>query len=190
MNSIDEIFASEDFRIERCERRWRSIRQALVACREERRPYLIRTERINWSEPLTILVPVSRLEEEVYKAEICTYLARKTGARIILLVAKDYGSRARTNAEKIITRIRKISAASRIEIQHEVLSARRDSDHLMREAAGRMEELGADLLLLTASREYGLDDEIFGPQELWAIRSCPKPVLLVNPREDLFSLCD
>ena len=41
-----------------------------------------------------------------------------------------------------------------------------------------------------ASREYGLDDWLFGPPEQYVICHSPVPVMLVNPRADLFSLCD
>lgn len=200
MTTLHDILQTEDFRIERCSRSWRAIRRALLSCREERRPYLIATTNpVNgapnevYGEPtegLAILVPVSRLEEEVYKAEICTYLARKTGARILLLVANDYGTRARANAERIVTRITRVMEATGERMDYQLLQARRDSDHLMREAADRATELGACLLLLTASRDYGLDDVLFGPRELWAIRQSSVPTLLVNPRNDLFSLCD
>lgn len=186
MTAIADIFASDDFCIVNAQRRWTDIRRALLACRDERRPYLFGVP----DSLRTIMVPVSRLEEEVYKAEIITYLARKTGAKIILLQAKDYGSRARVNTEKIISRIRRVSEAAKVTIPYDVELAHSDSDHLMREAAIRADQIGADLILLTASREYGLDDWLFGPQELWAIRRTAIPVMLVNPRDDLFSLCD
>jgi len=35
-----------------------------------------------------------------------------------------------------------------------------------------------------------LDDILFGPPERKAIQRALVPVMLVNPREDLFSLCD
>jgi nucleotide-binding universal stress UspA family protein len=35
-----------------------------------------------------------------------------------------------------------------------------------------------------------LDDWLFGPPEQYVIRHSPVPVMLVNPRADLFSLCD
>ena len=147
-----------------------------------------------------LLVPVSMLEEETYKAEICTYIARKTGAHIILLQANDYGSHAKQNVNRIITHINKINerlsenaspetgAPSRI--TYEVAQARKDSFKLIQEASERQRDFQHDLLVLTASRDYGLDDILFGPPERKAIQRALVPVMLVNPREDLFSLCD
>ena len=35
-----------------------------------------------------------------------------------------------------------------------------------------------------------LDDIIFGPKEQHMVKKSEKPVLLVNPRGDLYALCD
>ena len=49
---------------------------------------------------------------------------------------------------------------------------------------------GADMIVWTASRDYGLDDLIFGPAERKLILRSVVPIALLNPRGDLFSLCD
>ena len=202
-----ELFHTDDIRVEYCDGTRRAIQRVLDACREERRPYLVikndelriknaspaNTEshskfKIQNSKLTSILVPVSMLEEEVYKAEICTYLARKTGAHLILLRARDYGSKAKQNTQRIITHIQTIAERTGEEISYEVQEAKRDSFSFHKDFHNG--EWKHDLLLLTASREYGLDDWLFGPPELYAIRKSEVPVMLVNPRADLFSLCD
>jgi nucleotide-binding universal stress UspA family protein len=135
------------------------------------------------------------LEEEVYKAEICTYLARKTGAHLILLRANDYGSKAKQNTQRIITHIQNIAKRTGENITYEERVAKGDSFHIHKELPTLSSTLqeGARagvLILLTASREYGLDDWLFGPPEQYVIRKSQIPVMLVNPRADLFSLCD
>ena len=134
------------------------------------------------------------LEEEVYKAEICTYLARKTGAHLILLRANDYGSKAKQNTQRIITHIQSIIDRTGETITYEERVAKGDSFHIHKELptffASLQEENAMCLILLTASREYGLDDWLFGPPEQYVIRKSLVPVMLVNPRADLFSLCD
>ena len=202
-----ELFHTDDIRVEYCDGTRRDIQRVLDACREERRPYLVikndelrikndspaDTEnhskfKIQNSKLTSILVPVSMLEEEVYKAEICTYLARKTGAHLILLRARDYGSKAKQNTQRIITHIQTIAERTGEEISYEVQEAKHDSFSFHKDFHNG--EWKHDLLLLTASREYGLDDWLFGPPELYAIRKSEVPVMLVNPRADLFSLCD
>ena len=202
-----DIFHTDDIRVEYCDDSRRDIQRVLDACREERRPYLVikndelrikndspaDTEnhskfKIQNSKLTSILVPVSMLEEEVYKAEICTYLARKTGAHLILLRARDYGSKAKQNMQRIITHIQTVAERTGTQITYEEQVAKRDSFSFHKDFHSG--EWKHDLLLLTASREYGLDDWLFGPPELYAIRHSQVPVMLVNPRADLFSLCD
>jgi len=191
---------NDDIRLIECANNARTIQHHLNDCHEERRPYVFITNTMNIKPLRRLLVPVSMLEEETYKAEICTYIARKTGAHIILLQANDYGSHAKQNVNRIITHINKINerlaenpssetgASSRI--TYEVAQARKDSFKLIQEASERQRDFQHDLLVLTASRDYGLDDILFGPPERKAIQRALVPVMLVNPREDLFSLCD
>lgn len=189
-----------------CTNNARVIQQHLNELREERRPYVFITNTMNIKPLRRLLVPVSMLEEETYKAEICTYLARKTGAHIILLQANDYGSHARQNVNRIVTHINAIndklrhlasdsdsgltSSSDSGPITYEIVPARKNSFKLMQEAAERQRDFQHDLLVITASRDYGLDDLLFGPPERKAIQRALVPVMLVNPREDLFSLCD
>ena len=181
---------NDDIRLIECANSSRTIQHHLNDCREERRPYVFVTNTMTVKPLRRLLVPVSMLEEETYKAEICTYLARKTGAHIILLQANDYGSHARKNVQRIVTHIEAVIARTGEQISYEICMARKDSFKLIQEAAERQRDFQHDLLILTASRDYGLDDILFGPPERKAIQKALVPVLLVNPREDLFSLCD
>ncbi|MBR7154718.1 MAG: hypothetical protein IKD12_05400, partial [Paludibacteraceae bacterium] len=83
---------NDDIKLIECANNARTIQRHLNECREERRPYVFVTNTMTIKPLRRLLVPVSMLEEETYKAEICTYIARKTGAHIILLQANDYGS--------------------------------------------------------------------------------------------------
>ena len=196
-----ELLNTADIRIEHCDGTRRSIQRVLDACREERRPYMVvnRSAQQSCSSEVqkdstlsSILIPVTMLEEEVYKAEICTYLARKTGAHLILLRANDYGSKATKNTQRIITHIQTIAERTGTTITYEECVAKGDSFHIHRELhqIASSANRSADLIILTASREYGLDDWLFGPPEEYVIRKSPVPVMLINPRADLFSLCD
>lgn len=181
---------NDDIRLIECANNARTIQRQLNDCREERRPYVFVTNTMTVKPLNRLLVPVSMLEEETYKAEICTYLARKTRAHIILLKAHDYGSHAQQNVNRIVTHIQHISEKTGEHISYEVVEARKDSFSLVKEASERQRDFRHDLLVLTASRDYGLDDILFGPPERHAIQKALVPVMLINPREDLFSLCD
>lgn len=188
---------NDDIRLIECANDKRTIQHHLDECREERRPYVFVTNTMTVKPLRRLLVPVSMLEEETYKAEICTYIARKTGAHIILLQANDYGSHARQNVNRIVTHIEKVNERLKADneavqhpISYEIVIARKDSFKLVQESAERQRDFQHDLLILTASRDYGLDDILFGPPERKAIQRALVPVMLINPREDLFSLCD
>lgn len=184
-----DILHTDDIRVEHYDGTRRSVQRALDVCREERRPYVITTPITSNLSPLTsILVPITMLEEEVYKAEICTYLARKTGAHLVLLRANDYGSKAIKNTQRIITHIQTIAERTGESIIYEERAAKGDSFHIHKELHNYPTDF--QLILLTASREYGLDDWLFGPPEQYVIRHSKVPVMLINPRADLFSLCD
>ena len=200
-----DILHTDDIRVEHCDGSRRGVQQVLDACREERRPYVITTPNsLIASSPslptkgelegalTSILVPITMLEEEVYKAEICTYLARKTRAHLILLRANDYGSKAKQNTQRIITHIQTIAERTGETITYEERVAKGDSFHIHKELHRYpiADNRYPDLILLTASREYGLDDWLFGPPEQYVIRHSQVPVMLINPRADLFSLCD
>ena len=62
-------------------------------------------------------------------------------------------------------------------ISYEIIQAKKDSSKVNREAAERQRDFVADLILLTASREYGLDDLLFGPQERHEIRNQKSEIL-------------
>ena len=195
-----DILHTDDIRVEYCDNNRRDIQRVLDECREERRPYVVIKNyspanveenskfKIQNSKLTSILVPVTMLEEEVYKAEICTYLARKTGAHLILLRANDYGSKAIKNTQRIITHIQTIAERTGESITYEERIAHGDSFHIHKELHNYPTD--CQLILLTASREYGLDDWLFGPPEQYVIRHSKVPVMLINPRADLFSLCD
>ena len=169
---------NEDIKLIECANEKRTIQRNLNESREERRPYVFITSTMTVKPLRRLLVPVSMLEEETYKAEICTYIARKTGAHIILLQANDYGSHAQQNVNRIITHIEKINERlqaspitnDQLPISYEVVLARKDSFKLMQEASERQRDFQHDLLILTASRDYGLDDILFGPPERKAIQ--------------------
>ena len=198
-----DLLNTDDIRVEHCDGTHRGVQRVLDACREERRPYLVIKDNCSAQQSCcsevqdgstlsSILVPVTMLEEEVYKAEICTYLARKTGAHLILLRANDYGSKAKRNTQRIITHIQTIAERTGETITYEERIAKGDSFHIHKELhqIASSPDSPIALILLTASREYGLDDWIFGPPEQYVICHSQVPVMLVNPRADLFSLCD
>ena len=58
------------------------------------------------------------------------------------------------------------------------------------ESIQEAEKEQAGMIIVSASRDYGLDDILFGPKEYHVVKKSDIPVLLVNPRGDLYALCD
>lgn len=178
----------------------RHIQGYLNACRSLRIPYIFLTDTMRKLSIMAkyetglheVLAPVTMLEEEVHKAELLRHLMRFTGCNVTLLQAKDYGHKAARNVEKIQTFLRSNpQSISGVEGKDaSVVLAYKDSTSLYKEVPERQRDLVPDLLAVTASRDYGLDDLIFGPAERFVIRKAQVPVALLNPRGDLFSLCD
>lgn len=177
-NEVDILFIV-------CHSAARRVQSLLNQCRTLRIPYVFLTDTMQHINPLLrLLLPVTMLEEEVHKVHVASPLARYTGAEVLLLQARDYGHRALQHTQKIQT------ALSKVNIPYQTIMGRTDSFRLYKESVDRQREMHADMVLLTASRDYGLDDLIFGPPERNAVLRSHCPVLLLNPRGDLYTLCD
>lgn len=159
-----------------------SIRKMLKICRELRTPYFFCKpgQKIAFDK---ILVPVNYLIEEREKGPFSSSFGRFFKSKIMLMTAKDYGSKAKETTEAIATLL------DHAGVEHTRVEATKDSFKIEFEAVEKSADLGADLLICSASRDYGLDDIVFGPKEQKVLKKSNIPVMLINPRGDLYSLC-
>jgi hypothetical protein len=160
------------------------IKKALEDCRDLRIPYIFFKDDFDLMDLSKIILPVNFLEEELEKAQFASAFGRFCDSAIHILQANDYGSKAATNVAKMKELFERFSFVVDIE------KANEDSFKVEKEAVQRAENENAGLVIVSASREYGLDDVIFGPKEYHLIKKSLVPVLLVNPRGDLYALCD
>lgn len=166
------------------ESRSSGIKQLLKKCRDLRIPYLFYKDSFARLDLKTVILPVGFLEEELEKAQFASAFGRFCGSEIKILLANDYGSKAKINAEKMQ------ALFDKFELNYSLQKAQKDSFKVEMEAAQVAENEDAGLLIVSASRDYGLDDMLFGPKEFHVVRKSTKPVLLINPRADLYALCD
>jgi hypothetical protein len=152
----------------------------LKISRELRIPYIFVKENFGEIRFDKVVVPVTFLVEDREKGRFASGLGRFMQSEILLLTANDYGSKAQSNTSAIKTLLDKFS------LKYEVSKTKTDSYKAEMEAL----QYGADLAIVTASREYGLDDIIFGAKELHIIKKAEIPVMLLKPRGDLYVLCD
>jgi nucleotide-binding universal stress UspA family protein len=170
--------------IQLIENKARKIQQLLNSCRELRIPYIIFKNSFENLRTNKIILPVNFLEEEVEKAQFASAFGRFCNSEIHILQANDYGSKAATNVERMQELFNKFDLNVQVE------KAKGDSFKVDKEAVNKAIELKAGLIIITASRDYGLDDILFGPREQHLIRKSTIPLLIVNPRADLYALCD
>lgn len=162
----------------------KTVKQYLSASRELRIPYTFLSPESTTLIPKHIACPVTFLEEEAEKGQFVGAFARYCGTKTDLIRANDYGSKARQTVEKIAALLDKLG------VQYEQYDAQKDSFKVYREIADKSHTADWDMLLLSASRDYGLDDILFGPPELHAVMRSAVTVMLINPRGDLYALCD
>ena len=170
--------------IQLTENKPRKIQQILNACRDLRIPYLLFKNSFEELQAEKILLPVNFLEEEVEKAQFASAFGRFCNSEIHILQANDYGTKAATN----VARMQELFEKFNLNVQVE--KAKSDSFKVDKEAVNKAIELKVGLIIITASRDYGLDDILFGPREQHLIRKSSIPLLIVNPRADLYALCD
>lgn len=162
----------------------KNIQKGLNACRDLRIPYLFLKENQQLTQINKVLLPISFLEEELEKAQFASAFGRFCNAEIELVQANDYGRKAASNTERINELLAKFN------LQVKVTKAKHDSFKVDFDAVDIANQKQTNLILITASREYGLDDLIFGPRELKLLKKSVTPLLLINPRGDLYALCD
>lgn len=160
------------------------IRSQLNACRDLRIPYLFYKDSFPELDLTKVILPVGFLEEELEKAQFASAFGRFCGSEIKMLLANDYGSKATTNAEKMKLLFDKF------DFKFSLKKATKDSFKVEAESIQVAEKEHAGMIIVSASRDYGLDDVLFGPKEYHVVKKSPIPVLLVNPRGDLYALCD
>ena len=160
-----------------------SVQTYLDAFRALRIPYLfVRAgQKPNFEK---VALPISFLIEDKEKGPFAAAFGRFFKSQLIIFQPKDYGTKALQNIDAIKTLL------DSFQLNYEVRKASKDSNGVEREAASWAASGEAGLVLVSASREYGLDDLLFGSKERKMITRTNVPVMLINPRGDLYTLCD
>ena len=160
-----------------------SIQTYLNAFRNLRVPYLfVRSgHQPNFEK---IALPVSFLIEEKEKGPFAAAFGRFFQSQLVVFQPKDYGSKALQNRESITALL------DSFKLTYHVHQASKDSYGVERGAALWGANGHAGLVIISASREYGLDDWLFGSKERKILMRATIPVLVINPRADLYTLCD
>ena len=161
------------------------IQPYLNQCRNLRIPYIFIKNNLPHNYNINnIILPITNLEEEREKAPFTSSFARHFNCTITIYQPNDYGTKAANNIQTIT------HLFDTLNLQHTTQKGKKNSTNIQLEAATQNKNLQNTLLIITASRDYGLDDILFGPQEKKIIKNNPQPTMLINPRGDLYTLCD
>lgn len=159
------------------------IQPMLNHCRQLRIPYL--AVRAGMAVNLdSIALPVTFLMEEKEKGLFASAFGRFFQSKICIFAPKDYGSKARQNINAIS------SLFDSFNLNYHEVMGHKDSNGVEMEATLAAPQQGCGMTIITASRDYGLDDLLFGCKERHILKRAQIPVLLINPRNDLYALCD
>lgn len=131
-----------------------------------------------------VAVPVTFLEEEKEKAPFAAAFGRFCKSQLTLVKPQDYGTKAQTNINAIKGLLDTFS------LEYRLVQAKKDSFKVEKEVVNQATTAPYDMVIISASREYGLDDIIFGSKEKKILKKTQKPILVINPRADLYALCD
>jgi len=162
----------------------KNIRKMLNNCRDLRIPYLFYKDSFRELDLHKVILPIGFLEEEMEKAQFASAFGRFCSSEINMLLANDYGSKAAINAEKMK------QLFDKFDFKYSLEKATKDSFKVEAESIQMAENKHAGIIIVSASRDYGLDDILFGPKEYHLVKKSSVPVLLINPRGDLYALCD
>lgn len=163
----------------------KEIQLYLNKCRELRVPYIFVKNNISQEYNIeTITLPITNLEEEKEKGPYCSSIARHFNSNVIIYQPKDYGSKAEININAVKTLF------NSLDVKYNTKKGKKDSSNIELEACRLKNNDKNNILIISASRDYGLDDLIFGPKEKKIIKEATMPIMLINPRGDLYALCD
>lgn len=179
----DEVDASFLF-VQLVDCKLKLIRKSLSIYRNLRIPYMLFKDSFAEIDFKNVILPIGFLEEELEKAQFASAFGRFCNSKIVMFLANDYGSKASANANKMKDLFDKFN------FEYVLEKATKDSFKVELEAVDKANKENAGIIIISTSRDYGLDDLIFGPKEYHVLRKSQVPVLLVNPRGDLYALCD
>ena len=163
----------------------KEIQNYLDKCRELRIPYIfVKNDIPDNFDINNIILPITNLEEEREKGPFASSFARHFNCPITIYQPNDYGSKAATNIEAMKVLFNSFN------LIHTTLKGKKNSSGIEFEAGLLNRENANNILIISASRDYGLDDIIFGPKERKIIKNTNIPTMLINPRGDLYALCD
>lgn len=160
------------------------ISDILMACRDLRIPYIgVPEDGTDFNGLNKIALPIGFLVEEKEKAPVSNVFCEYCNSELELIQPNDKGKRASRNVE-FITKI-----LHNYKRNPKIIKGGKSSFKIELEAVDLSIERNYDIIFISASREYTLDDIFFRPKENMVLWKSDVPILIINPRDDIYVLC-
>jgi nucleotide-binding universal stress UspA family protein len=135
-----------------------------------------------------IVLPVDFSKESKEKASWAGYFGKLSGSYTTVVHTEYKDGFFAVQLRNNLMLIKKLFTA--LNTQHDIHKAEKVKYGIDRYAVSYAKMKGAGLLLITATKEWGVDDYLLGPVEKRIITNEDQlPVMMVNPRDDLFVPC-
>lgn len=151
--------------------------------RELRIPFILLKDTMQVQSFAKVAVPVTFLPEEKEKAPYSSNMGRFLHSQLHVITAKDYGTKAQKNTTAIT------GLYDKFQLSYQVETGKKDSFKIEKEVTRLAKQNGYDMVIISTSRDYGLDDIILGPKEKHIFNATQVPLMCINPRGDLYVLC-
>ncbi len=160
----------------------KKVQKRLNICRSLRIPYLFVPSDMPF-DLQRVSLPCSFLVEDKEKLLFASALGRFCKTEILIYHPKDYGDKAKETIAQAKTLFDSFG------IKYKERQGKKGSFGIDKEAVKNVVYDGSQLVIVSASRQYGLDDIIFGSKEKQILQNTKRAIMLVNPRADLYMLC-
>ncbi len=167
-----------------------SVSKLLKMFRKSRIPYLFVNKDIE-DETFykKIILPIDSTKESKEKVLWASYFSRFNNAEIKVMTAHvkdEYFIRQLNNNQKFIRKI-----FDNFDVNFEIVKTMEKEKDIDMKAIWTANEENAGLVIVLATKSYSLFDIIKGPKEMFSVTNKWQiPVMCLNPRDDLYVLCD
>ncbi|MCU4176021.1 hypothetical protein [Carboxylicivirga sp. N1Y90] len=163
--------------------------QLMKQSRQFKMPFLMVRPNTKAPNYNTIYIPISFRKEEKEKFIWASYFGRFNNSDIVLIPAHEKDVTARNIIKNHLLFAQNL--LTKLNLSYKIIPGCYNSLSIAREATELAAANKNGIVLICSTKHYGPDQEIVGPPELKAIKNREQvPVLCINPRKDLYVLCE
>lgn len=167
-----------------------SQRRFISRSRKLRLPFIVlpQSPSEKWT-PQNVIMPISHSRSDKEAAIWVSYWARFNQSKIILLTAQDKEASATLNVNLNVRFIDKLF--KNLNISCQIIEENWQSYRIGNAAVERAAELKNSLIAITTTKYYSVEHLFLSPRELRLIKNSSNvPIFCINPRKDLYLLCN